>query len=59
MLAIPKASNADPRTPVSFDVAVPQFVVVPLGKPAGRVGQTVQVGNAEYVIAGIARTPPD
>jgi hypothetical protein len=58
-LAIPKASNADPGTPVSFDVGVPKFVVVPPGKQAGRVGQTVTTDGREWVIAGIARTPPD
>ncbi|WP_367026754.1 hypothetical protein ABZN20_03495 [Methylococcus sp. ANG] len=56
---IPRASMADSKTPVAFDVSIAKFVVIPPGRPAPRVGLSVNADGGDWVVAGLARTPPD
>lgn len=60
VFATPRASMADATTPVSVDVFLPKFVVLPPSQVANaRIGQSTTLDGAEWFIAGIARTPPD
>lgn len=60
LLLTPRASNADPGTPVSVDVSLPKFVILtPAQATKARVGQSITIDGAEWIIAGIATTPPD
>jgi hypothetical protein len=56
---IPRASMADSKTPVGFDVSIAKFVVIPPGRSAPRIGLSMNVDGGDWVVAGLARTPPD
>lgn len=55
----PRASSANPGAPVAGDVSFPKFVVLKPSQANARVGQSMTIDGSEWIIAGIARTPPD
>ncbi|GAF45489.1 hypothetical protein [Rhodococcus wratislaviensis] len=60
VLATPRASMADTSTPVALDVSLPKFTILTPAQAANaRLGQSVPLDGAEWIIAGIATTPPD
>jgi hypothetical protein len=60
VFATPRASMADASTPVALDVSLPKFMVLtPAQAARARVGQTMTIDGAEWIIAGNATTLPD
>jgi hypothetical protein len=60
VFATPRASMADPATPVALDVSLARFLILtPAQAVAARVGQSQTVDGVEWIIAGTATTLPD
>lgn len=59
VFATPRASNADPRIPVAFDVSFAKFVVLKPSQANMYVGQSKTIDGAKWIVVGIARTLPD
>jgi hypothetical protein len=57
--AIPRASLAEPNTPVAFDVSFAKFVVLKPREANVRVGQSKTIDGVEWIVAGVAKTLPD
>lgn len=60
VFATPRASMADTSKPVALDLSIARFrLLSPAEASAARVGQSMGLAGADYIIAGIATTVPD
>lgn len=56
---VPRASQAAPTIPVAADVFLPKFLVLEPGGPKATLLQSQTIDGAEWIVVGLARTPPD